>query len=111
MRVMRYDVGTGGRGDAVKIHRAETVVRYHITFEPHEAKVLDEHPTLRHKVHVRPDRGGGRYSRGADAMLTRSDINEACDALGVNGREFMAQYRDIERPTSTEVSLGIASRD
>lgn len=93
----------------MKIHRAETVVRYHVTFEPHEAKVLDSHPVLRTKVHVRPDRGGGLYSRGADAMLTKAEINDVCDALGVNGREFMAPYRNIETPSSVDVSLGIGS--
>jgi len=92
----------------MKIHRAETVIRYHITFDPHEAKMLDEHPTLRSKIHIRPDRGGGRYSRGADAMLTKSDINEACDALGVNGREFMSRYADIATPSSVSVSLGLS---
>lgn len=91
----------------MKIHRAETVVRYHIAFDPHEAKDLDGHPVLRNKIHVRPDRGGGRYSRGADAMLTRSEINEVCDALGVNGREFMARYAGIETPSSVSVSLGL----
>lgn len=91
----------------MKIHRAETVVRYHITFDPREAKVIDEHPMLRNKIRVRPDRGGGRYSRGADAMLTRADINDVCDALGVNGREFMARYANIATPTSVSVSLGL----
>lgn len=91
----------------MKIHRAETVVRYHVTLDPHEAKTIDQHPTLRTKIHVRPDRGGGLYLRGADAMLTRADINEICDALGVNGREFMARYQDMATPSSVSVSLGL----
>jgi hypothetical protein len=92
----------------MKIHRAETVIRYQIAFDPHEAEVLDDHPALRSKIHVRPDRGGGRYSRGADAMLTRSEVNDVCDALGVNGREFLSRYDGIATPSSVSVSLGLA---
>lgn len=93
----------------MKIHRAETVVRYHVSFLPHEAKVLDQHEVWSKVMHVRPARSyqaNCQYHRGAEAALTRNQINDICDVLGVNGREFMASLPEMAAPSSADVSIG-----
>lgn len=71
----------------MKIHKAETVIRYHITFTPREAAELAAHPDWAHRIKPNAARHGS-----AEAMLTRVQINQVCDVLAINGRELMAEY-------------------
>lgn len=71
----------------MRIVKSETVVRYQVEFSPREMAVLDQHPNWCQVVH--PCTKHGCDSWGA-ATLTKRQINDVCDALGVNGREFMA---------------------
>lgn len=72
-------------GEIVKLQQIETVTRYQIYFDPPEAAVLARHPKWRHRI-------GRRKSGqpGGDATLTKTELSEVCDALGVNGREWLA---------------------
>lgn len=81
----------------MKVHKVETVTRYHVTFEPHETKVLRAHPKWQRIVSIAGSRDNVRQRAGVvfgAAMLTKKQINEICDVLGVNGREFMARALD-----------------
>lgn len=93
----------------MKIHRAETVIRYQVSFTPHEVEKLCLHAKWRNRIGVRPA-GHGRSPGSGDAMLTKTEINDVCDVLGINGREYMAGLPEMEVPTSVEVSLGTARR-
>lgn len=69
----------------MKLQQVETVVRYQVYLEPPEAAVLGRHPKWRHRI-------GRRKSGqpGGDATLTKTELSEVCDVLGVNGREWLA---------------------
>ena len=68
-----------------KIERA--VTRYQVTFSPGETKQIAA--DKRWNNIIRP-RKTNRGNVTAMAMLTKSQINEVCDFLGVNGREWFA---------------------
>lgn len=78
----------------MRITQSATVVRYDVTFTPLETKLLLAHPAWRHRVAIT---GNGTNRYGA-ATLTKSQINDVCDVLGINGREFMQRYADMEQP-------------
>lgn len=77
----------------MRIVKIEHVTRYQINFTPPETRVLMKHPTWSSVVSIKSSQhnGHGRNPAGC-AMLTKKQINEVCDVLGINGREFMASY-------------------
>lgn len=82
----------------MKINRTETVVRYDVTLTPWETSVLRNHSKWQAVVSIKSSEHNGGPLFGC-ATLTRTQINDVCDVIGVNGREFMARYeraRDME---------------
>lgn len=88
----------------MKITRAETVVRYQVSFTPREVEKLCLHTKWRNRIGIRPMGHGA--PRFGDAMLTKTEINDVCDVLGINGREIMSKV-NLAAPSSTDISLGL----
>jgi hypothetical protein len=80
----------------MKLHKLETVIRYQVSFTPGETTRLLAHPKWQHRIGVTQNRGRSRW---AGATLTRSEINDVCDVLGINGREFLGRYERDEEAT------------
>ena len=86
----------------MKIHHAELVRRYHVTFEPNEAAKLAAHPVFTHWV--RFDRGNGddgqrRTRPHANGMLTVSQMQQ------------IAMFLDIDYRFVNERALEVANAD
>lgn len=74
----------------MRIVKSETVVRYQVEFTPKETRTLLEHQDWRQIISTKSSRHNGYGSNPiGKAMLTKRQINDACDVLGINGREFM----------------------
>lgn len=84
----------------MKIRKVEVVTRYQVEFLPHETKVLRANEWWRERISVKQSQRNGRHpnDQWGRATLTKSEINRACDLLGVNGREFMARALGEVRP-------------
>jgi hypothetical protein len=75
----------------MRIVKVEYVTRYQINFTPNETRALLAHPEWSVIVSTKSSQHNGRGDRPSGcAMLTKKQINEVCDVLGINGREFMA---------------------
>lgn len=75
----------------MKIVKVEVATRYQINFTPAETHVLLKHPKWSAIVSTKSSEHNGHGSNPAGcAMFTKKQINEVCDVLGINGREFMA---------------------
>lgn len=75
----------------MKIVKIEHVTRYQVNFTPSETLTLLEHPDWRMVVSTKSSQHNGHgHNPAGCAMLTKKQINEVCDTLGINGREFMA---------------------
>jgi hypothetical protein len=86
----------------VRIHSHETVTRFQVAFDERETETLLAHPEW--KLHISTkmaEHNGHQRLRGA-AQLTRGQINDICDVLGINGREFMAGVYVGELPDTTQ---------
>lgn len=70
----------------MRLAKIDTVTRYQVTFEPREVRVLQQHPKWRHRIGVRKTGW-----RGGDATLTKTELSEVADALGINAREWLTQ--------------------
>lgn len=79
----------------------ETVVRYQVEFTPHETNVLRQDAEWRQVLSISSSVHNGRSSTAiGKATLTKTQLSRACDALGINLREFMARTmaRSRSRP-------------
>lgn len=73
-----------------------------MSFTALEIDLLAKHPKWSTRIvagGTKMDRRGGmRLQRRGQATLTRSEINDVCDVLGVNGREWLSKHVDGEEP-------------
>ncbi len=81
----------------MKIHSVETIVRYQVTFSPRETKLLRRRPKWANIISVASSKTKGGAWWGC-AQLTKSQISEICDILGINAREFMASQNPHKQP-------------
>jgi hypothetical protein len=72
----------------MRLEKTEVVVRYQVRFDPKEVAVLKRHARWQHRIGLRrhPDRGG-------DATLTKTELSQVADALGINAREWLTRQR------------------
>lgn len=75
----------------MRIVKVEVVTRYQVEFTPAETRVLSKYERWAKVISITSSihNGHGRNPMGR-ATLTKRQINDVCDELGVNGREFMA---------------------
>jgi hypothetical protein len=79
----------------MKIVKIECVTRYQINFTPAETRTLLAHPRWSAAISTRSSvHNGHGHNPAGCAMLTKKQINDVCDVLGINGREFMAQAKE-----------------
>ena len=64
------------------------VTRYQVSFTPGEAKLIAQSKRWAPIIRQQESSRGNVF---AMATLTKHQINEVCDYLGVNGREWFAQ--------------------
>ncbi len=76
----------------MRILRTETVVRYDVDFSPRETRTLKQHAKWSPLISTKASEHNGNVTIGR-ATLTKRQINDVCDVLGINGREFMAMPR------------------
>jgi hypothetical protein len=76
----------------VRIHKTETVVRYQVTFSPDETRTLMAHPEWQHVISTKcAVNNGHRGNAIGGATLTKRQLNDVCDVIGVNGRAVFAE--------------------
>lgn len=71
----------------MKIHHAELVRRFHVTFDPDEAKKLSAHPQFQHWV---------RLNHGNEGQLARHSRPTAGGVLTVSQMQQIAMFLDID---------------
>lgn len=74
----------------MKVHKVETVTRYQVTFDPRETALLLADEKWCHVVSTKCSVHNGTGGMFCAATLTKAQINQVCDLLGVNGREWFA---------------------
>lgn len=85
----------------MRILQQEVVTRYCVEFSPGETKALRKHPVWSLIIGLRSNGGGVT----AAATLTKTQINQVCDVLGINGREFMQQHANGQRSSRWGVQV------
>lgn len=77
----------------MRVNQVSTVTRYDLQFHPRETKLLLAHEKWRHRISVRAATNNKRHpnDQWGAATLTRTELSEVCDVLGVNSREWLAK--------------------